>query len=65
LYLNASRAHENLWMVEKIVLLLSHEQPSVERGFSVNKNDGTILLLISRKQNQLLLNQELQTSFNL
>jgi len=44
---------------------LTHEQPSVERGFSVNKNDGTILLLISRKQNQLLLNQELQTSFDL
>ena len=39
LHLSSTRACENLWVVVKKVLLLSHGQASVERGFSsVNKN---------------------------
>ena len=38
LHLSSTRACENLRVVVKKVLLLSHGQASVERGFSVNKN---------------------------
>ena len=38
LHLSSTRACENLRVVVKKVLLLSHGQASVERGFSVYKN---------------------------
>ena len=38
LHLSTTSAQENLWVVAKKVLLLSHGQASVEHGFSVSKN---------------------------
>ena len=35
--------YKNLWAVVKVVLLLSHGQASVERGFSVNKQVQVIV----------------------
>ena len=40
-HVSTTSACENLWVVAKKVLLLSHGQASVERGFSVNKNLST------------------------
>ena len=36
-YLADEKNYENLWYVCEIVMILSHEQSSIERGFSINK----------------------------
>ncbi|CAL1262687.1 unnamed protein product [Larinioides sclopetarius] len=37
-YLEGKKSYQKLWAVIKILLILSHGQAVVERGFSVNKN---------------------------
>ena len=46
-YLSESEKYCDLWQVAKLILILSHGQASVERGFSVNKQ----LTVENKKEN--------------
>ena len=48
------KKYENLWYVCKIVMILSHGQSSIERGFSLNKE-----ILDNNLQEKLLISQRL------
>ena len=51
-YLADEKNYENLWYVCEIVMILSHEQSSIERGFSINKEilDNNLLEKSRRSQ---------------
>ena len=51
-YLADEKKYENLWYVCEIVMILSHEQSSIERGFSINKEilDNNLLEKSLRSQ---------------
>ena len=51
-YLADEKKYENLWYVCEIVMILSHEQSSIERGFSINKEilDNNLLEKSRRSQ---------------
>ena len=38
IYLNNERQYKDLWLICKLVFVLSHGQSNIERGFSVNKD---------------------------
>ena len=51
-YLADEKKYENLWYLCEIVMILSHEQSSIESGFSINKEilDNNLLEKSLRSQ---------------
>ena len=53
-YLTDEKKYANLWCVCKMVMILSHEQSSIELGFSINKE-----ILDNNLQEKSLISQRL------